>query len=48
MQEMWVQPLSWEDTLEKEMVTHSSIVGWEILWKCCSLWGRKSQTPRSD
>ena len=21
-----------EDPLEKEMVTHSSILGWEILW----------------
>ena len=26
MQEMWVQSLGWEDTLEKEMATHSSIL----------------------
>ena len=26
MRETWVQPLSWEDTLEKEMVSHSSIL----------------------
>ena len=32
MQEMWVQPLRWEDTLEKEMATHSSILFWEIAW----------------
>ena len=32
MQEMRVQPLDWEDPLEKEMVTHSSILVWEILW----------------
>ena len=30
--ETWVQFLSWEDTLEKEMVTHSSILAWRILW----------------
>ena len=24
MQETWVQPLGWEDPLEKEMATHSS------------------------
>ena len=29
-QEMQVRSLSWEDPLEKEMVTHSSIVAWEI------------------
>ena len=26
MQETWVQSLSWEDPLEKEMATHSSIL----------------------
>ena len=26
MQETWVQPLGWEDPLEKGMVTHSSIL----------------------
>ena len=30
MQEMWVQSLSQEDALEKEMATHSSILAWEI------------------
>ena len=29
-QEMQVQPLGQEDTLEKEMATHSSILAWEI------------------
>ena len=28
--ETWVQSLGWEDPLEKEMETHSSIVAWEI------------------
>ena len=31
-QEMWIQSLGWEDPLEKEMATHSSILAWEILW----------------
>jgi len=30
MQEMWVQSLGWEDPLEKEMATHSSILAWKI------------------
>ena len=30
MQETWVQPLGWEDLLEKEMATHSSILAWKI------------------
>ena len=32
MQETWVWSLGWEDHLEKEMATHSSILAWEILW----------------
>ena len=32
MQETWVQSLSWEDPLEKEMETHSSILVWKIPW----------------
>ena len=32
MQEMQVQSLGWEDPLEKEMATHSSILAWEIPW----------------
>ena len=31
-QEIWVQCLSWEDLLEKEMATHSSTLAWEIPW----------------
>ena len=26
------RPLGWEDSLEKEMATHSSILTWRILW----------------
>ena len=32
MQEMWVQSLGWEESLEKEMATHSSVPIWEIPW----------------
>ena len=30
VQEIWVPSLGWEDLLEKEMATHSSILAWEI------------------
>ena len=30
MQEMQVQSLGWENPLEKDMATHSSILAWEI------------------
>ena len=32
MWETWVQFLGWEDPLEKEMATHSSILAWIIPW----------------
>ena len=32
MRETRVQSLSWEDPLEEEMATHSSILAWEIPW----------------
>ena len=32
MQETWVQSVSWEDALEKGMVTHSDPVAWRIPW----------------
>ena len=33
MQETWVQVLGQEDPLEKEMVTHSTILAWRIPWE---------------
>ena len=30
--EAWVQSLGWEDPLEENMATHSSILAWEIPW----------------
>ena len=32
MQETRVPSLGWEDPLEKEMATHSSILAWRIPW----------------
>ena len=32
VQETWVWSLGWEDPLEKEMATHSSILPWKIPW----------------
>ena len=29
VQETWVQFLGWEDPLEKEMATHSSVLAWK-------------------
>ena len=30
MRETWVRSLGWEDPLEKDMATHSSILAWRI------------------
>ena len=32
LQEIWVQFLGWEDPLEEEVATHSSIFAWRIPW----------------
>ena len=31
-QETWVRSLGWEDPLEEETATHSSILAWRIPW----------------
>ena len=53
MQETWIQYLGREDPLEKEMVTHSSMLAWEILWteepgRLQSMGFQKSQTQRNN
>ena len=53
MQEMQVQSMGWEDSLEMGMVTPSSILMWEIPWaeepgRLQSLRSQKSQTQLSD
>ena len=47
IQEMWVWSLGWEDSLEKAMVTHSSILAWEMPWteepsRLQSMWAQES------
>ena len=37
MRETWVQSLGWEDPLEKEKVTHSSMLAWRIQWTVYSM-----------
>ena len=32
MLETWVRSLGWEDSLEKGMATHSSVLAWKIPW----------------
>ena len=44
MRETWVQSLGWEDLLEKEMATHSSILAWRITVHGVA----KSRTQLSD
>ena len=45
MQETLGRSLGWEDPLEEEMVTHSSVLAWEIAWTeepgGLQLWGHK-------
>ena len=50
MQETWVQPLGWEDPLEKEMATDSSTLAWKIPWmeKPDRLQSMGSQRVRHD
>ena len=51
-QETWVLSLDWEDHLEKEMATRSSILAWEIPWTeeagRLQSTGSQSQTQLSD
>ena len=47
VQETWVQFLGWEDPLEEEMATHSSILAWRISWQR-SLVVMGSQRVRHD
>ena len=53
MWEIWVQSLDQTDPLEKEMVTHSSILAWRIPTDGGAWWATvhvdvKSQTRLSD
>ena len=45
MRETWVWSLAWEDPLEKEKATHSSILAWRIPW---TIWSLGSQRVGHD
>ena len=49
-QETWVRSLGWEDPLEKEMATHSSVLAWRSPWteEPGRLQSRGSQRVRHD
>ena len=47
--ENWVRSLGWEDLLEKEKATHSSILDWKIPWTIHTVHGvTKGQTQLSN
>ena len=49
-QEMRVQPLSWEDSLEEGMEIHFRVLAWEIPWteEPGGLWSIGLQRVRHD
>ena len=49
-QETWVPSLDWEDSLEKGMATHSSVLAWRVPWtdepgRLRSPWACKESDP---
>ena len=53
MEETWVRSLGWEDPLEEEMASHSSILDWRIPKDRGAWWATvhgisESQTRLSD
>lgn len=46
----WVQSLGWEDLLEEDMATHSSILAWRILMDrgACYIQSTESQRVGHD
>ena len=49
-QEMWVQPLGWEDPLTEKMTTHYSSLTWKMAWteELCRLKSMGSQRVGHD
>jgi len=48
VQETWVQSLGWEDPLEKEMATHSSILAWKNLMDRRAWWAAVCAVAKSQ
>ena len=47
-QETWVRSLGWEDTLEKEMATRSSILAWRIPMDGGAWWATVHRVAKSQ
>ena len=47
-QEIWVQSLGWEDSLEEIMTTHSSILAWRIPMDRGAWWAAVHGVTESD
>ena len=47
-QEMWVQFLCWEDSLDEGMATHSSILAWRIPTDRGAWWATVHRVAESD
>ena len=47
-QETWVRSLGWEDTLEKEMATRSSILAWRIPMDRGAWWATVHRVAKSQ
>ena len=48
MQETWVRSLGQEDTVEKEIATHSSILAWRIRMNRGAWWATVHGVTESD
>ena len=48
MQETWVRSLDQEESLEKEMATHSSILAWRILMDRGAWWATVHRVAKSQ
>ena len=48
IQETWVWFLGWQDPLEKEIATHSSILAWRIPWTEEPDWLQTMRSQESD
>ena len=47
MQDTWVQTLGWEDSLEKQMATNSSILAWRIPMDRGAWWATVQRVTKS-
>ena len=48
MQKTWVRSLDQEDSLEKQMATHSSILAWRILMDRGAWWATVHRVAKSQ